>query len=314
MARTEKAISKTSVNPRSVPKKKTKIKKGYAGWLFASPWIIGLLLFYALPVVSSLYFSFTTYSILQPGDFIGFKNYSDLIHDHLFWKSIGNTVYFAVIFVPLSIIFGVALAMMLNMRVKGMSIYRTVFFLPTLVPQVALAVLWMWLLNPGFGLVNGMLDKIGISGPAWLGSETWSKPSLIFMSLWGIGQAVVIYLAGLGDISNEYYEAAEVDGANWFQRTFYITLPLLTPVIFYNLVMGVIGAFQQFTLPYTLTQGSGKPNNSLTFYVSYLYDNGFKYFKMGYASAMAWILFIIIMILTLLIFWSSKRWVHYQGK
>ncbi|WP_328286266.1 sugar ABC transporter permease [Peribacillus psychrosaccharolyticus] len=240
-------------------------KSSLNGWLFASPWIIGLLLFYAYPLISSMYYSLTTYSILDAGEFVGFKNYTELFHDELFWKSISNTIYFAVFFVPLSILFGVSLAMMLNMKVKGLAIYRTIFFLPTLVPQVALAVLWMWLLNPGFGLVNGMLDSVGIQGPNWLGSMNWSKPSLILMSLWTIGQPVIIYLAGLGDISEEYYEAAEVDGASWFQKTRHITLPLLTPVIFYNLVMGLIGAFQQFTLPYTMTQGQGTPANSLTF-------------------------------------------------
>ncbi|WP_346427625.1 sugar ABC transporter permease [Gracilibacillus sp. YIM 98692] len=297
------------------PKKRAMLKNSsIPGWLFASPWVIGLLLFYAFPLISSIYFSFTTYSILQPGEFVGFKNYSDLLHDGLFWESIYNTIYFAVFFVPLSIIIGIALAMMLNMKVKGMSIYRTMFFLPTLVPHVALAVLWMWLLNPGFGLVNGMLEVVGITGPNWLGSETWSKPSLVLMSLWAIGQPVIIYLAGLGDIPQEFYEAAEVDGANWLQKTWKVTLPLLTPVIFFNLVMGAIGAFQQFTLPYTLTQGQGSPANSLTFYVMYLYDNAFKFFKMGYASAMAWILFVIIMALTAVIFLTSKRWVHYQGK
>ncbi len=312
-----KALEKLNLKQQQVlivKSKKSNINSGATGWLFASPWIIGLVLFYLLPLVVSIYYSFTSYSILRPGEFIGLQNYKELLVDPLFLKSIYNTVYFAVFYVPLSIICGVALAMMLNMKIKGMTIYRTIFFLPTLVPHVAIAVLWMWLLNPGFGLVNGFLDMIGIKGPAWLGSETWSKPSLIFMSLWGIGQSVVIYLAGLGDISSEYYEAAEVDGANWFQKTFHITLPLLTPVIFFNLVMGIIGAFQQFTLPYTLTQGQGKPANSLTFYVMYLYDNGFKYFRMGYASAMAWVLFVVIMVLTLLIFWSSKRWVHYQGK
>lgn len=236
------------------------------------------------------------------------------MNDDLLWKSIYNTVYFAVLYVPLSIIFGIAFAMVLNIKVKGMAVYRTVFFLPTLVPHIALAVLWMWLLNPGFGLINGMLHSIGIDGPAWLGSETWSKPSLVFMSLWGIGQAIVIYLAGLADIPQDYYDASDVDGASWFQKIRTITLPLLTPVIFFNLVMGVIGAFQQFTLPYALTKGQGSPANSMTFYVMYLYDNGFKFFKMGYASAMAWILFVIIMLLTAIIFWSSKRWVHYQGK
>lgn len=295
--------------------KRSKIgNEGLYGWLFASPWIIGLLIFFMFPLLSSFYYSLTTYSILQPGEFIGLQNYKDLFVDPVFWKSIYNTVYFVVFFVPLSIILGVALAMLLNIRVKGMSVYRTIFFLPTLVPSVALAVLWMWLLNPGFGLVNGILGYFGITGPAWLGSETWSKPSLILMSLWGIGQAVIIYLAGLNDISADYYEAADIDGANWFQKARSVTLPLLTPVIFYNLVMGIIGAFQQFTLPYTLTAGKGTPADSMKFYVMYLYDNGFKFFKMGYGSAMAWILFIIVICLTAVIFITSKKWVHYQGE
>ncbi|WP_435367993.1 carbohydrate ABC transporter permease [Paenibacillus pasadenensis] len=284
------------------------------GWLFASPWIAGLLVFYAIPLLSSFYFSLTTYSILQPGEFVGFGNYAALMHDPVFWKSIVNTVYYVIFFVPLSIFMGVALAMLLNMKVRGMSVYRTVFFLPTLVPSVAMAVLWMWLLNPGFGLVNGMLDAFGIQGPAWLGSETWSKPSLIIMSLWGIGQSIVIYLAGLNDISSDYYEAAEIDGAGWFSKMKSVTLPLLTPVIFYNLVMGMIHAFQQFALPYTMTGGRGTPADSMKFYVMYLYDNGFKFFKMGYASAMAWILFAVVMGLTALIFATSRRWVHYQGE
>ena len=297
-----------------VKKQKSKIKSSIPGWLFASPWIIGFIVFFALPLVASIYFSFTSYSILKPGEFVGVENYKNLFQDDLFWKSIYNTIYFTVFYVPLSIIFGVALAMMLNMKVKGMAFYRTIFFLPTLVPHVALAVLWMWLLNPGFGLVNGMLDLIGIQGPNWLGSETWSKPSLILMSLWGIGQAVIIYLAGLGDIPDEFYEAAEVDGASWWQKTRHVTIPLLTPVIFFNLVMGAIGAFQQFTLPYTMTQGQGTPANSLTFYVMHLYDNAFKYFQMGYASAMAWSLFMLINALPAVIFVTSNRWVHYQGK
>lgn len=297
-----------------IPVKKAKRQTHHVhGWLFASPWVIGLLLFFAFPLLASIYFSFTTYSIINPGEFVGLQNYRDLMNDSLFWTAIYNTVYFTVFFVPLSIICGVSLALFLNMKVKGMAIYRTIFFLPTLVPHVAMAVLWVWLLNPQFGLVNGMLAAVGIDGPAWLGSETWSKPSLILMSLWGIGQAVVIYLAGLHDISQDYYDAAEVDGANGLQKIRYITLPLLTPVIFFNLVMGVIGAFQQFTLPYTMTKGQGTPGNSLVFYVMYIYDNGFKFFKMGYASAMAWILFVVIMALTTLIFVTSKRWVHYQG-
>ena len=314
MAKTEQQTMRIPPLKRKKMRASSNRRERFWGWMFAAPWIIGLLVFFAFPLVSSIYYSFTTYSILQPGEFVGLDNYRELMHDKVFRAAVFNTVYFTIFFVPLSILFGVSLALFLNLKVKGMAIYRTIYFLPTLVPQVALAVLWMWLLNPQFGLVNGLLASIGIDGPAWLGSEIWSKPSLILMSLWGIGQAVIIYLAGLHDIPQDYYDAADVDGANWFHKIKHITLPLLTPVIFYNLVMGVIGAFQQFTLPYTLTKGQGTPANSLMFYVMYLYDNGFKYFKMGYASAMAWILFIIIMILTGLIFWTSKRWVHYQGK
>jgi multiple sugar transport system permease protein len=284
------------------------------GFLFALPWILGLLLFHAYPLIMSAYYSFTSYSILEPGEWVGFNNFITLFKDKVFWISIYNTLYYTVIFVPLSIVVGVGLALLLNMKIRGQGIYRTLFFIPSLVPPVATTIIWLWLLNPQFGLVNYWLDKIGIPGPPWIGSENWSKPSLILMSLWGTGQAVVIYLAGLQDIPQDYYDAAHVDGANAWQRTKTITLPLLTPVIFFNLIMGTIGALQNFVLPYTLTNGQGTPANSMMFYVMYLYTNGFGYLKMGYASAMAWILFLIVVILTALIFISQKRWVHYQGK
>ncbi len=289
-------------------------KRNLYGWIFASPWVVGLLVFYILPLFSSMYYSFTSYSILKPGEWIGFDNYRELVADETFWISIYNTIYFTVFFVPLSIIVGVAIAVLLNMKIKGMSVYRTIYFLPTLVPHVAVAVIWMWLLNPRLGLVNTVLEWVGIHGPAWLSSVAWSKPSLIFMSLWGIGNAIVIYLAGLQDVPQDYYDAAAVDGANAMQRIRQVTIPILTPVIFFNMVMGMIHAFQQFTLPYSLTGGQGTPGTSLVFYVMYLYDNAFIYLKMGYASAMAWILFVVIMLLTAVIFMTSKRWVHYQGK
>lgn len=304
------AIVKTS------KKKATKFERKLAiyGLLFASPWILGLLMFNIYPLLASAYYSFTTYSILEPGKFVGFENYSTLFKDDIFWKSISNTLYYTFIFVPLSIVQGVALAMLLNLRIKGQGIYRTLLFIPSLVPEIATVIIWLWLLNPQFGLVNFWLDKIGISGPPWIGSETWSKPSLILMSLWGTGQAVVIYLAGLQDVPQDYYDAAHVDGANGWQRMRTITLPLLTPVIFFNMIMGMIGALQNFVLPYTLTNGQGTPANSMMFYVMYLYTNGFAYLKMGYASAMAWILFIIVVVLTTIIFATQKRWVHYQGR
>lgn len=311
----------TSANERILPASNVKRRKsGFErkitlfGVLFALPWIVGLILFHAYPLFMSAYYSLTSYSILEPGEWVGFNNYTMLFKDEVFWTSIYNTLYFTFIFVPLSIVVGVILALMLNLKIRGQGFYRTLFFMPSLVPPVATTIIWLWLLNPQFGLVNYWLDQIGISGPPWIGSEEWSKPSLILMSLWGTGQAVVIYLAGLQDIPQDYYDAAHVDGASAWQRTKHITLPLLTPVIFFNLIMGTIGALQNFVLPFTLTNGQGTPANSMMFYVMYLYRNGFGYLKMGYASAMAWILFLIVVILTALIFVSQKRWVHYQGK
>ncbi|SDO43101.1 multiple sugar transport system permease protein [Paenibacillus sp. yr247] len=316
MSAIETPAKKMTVLVDVAKKRKTRFEKKLSlfGLIFALPWIVGLLLFHAFPLFMSAYYSLTSYSILEPGKFVGFNNYSALFQDKVFWVSIYNTLYYTVIFVPLSIVIGVGLALLLNLKIRGQGFYRTLFFIPSLVPPVATTIIWLWLLNPQFGLVNYWLDQIGISGPPWIGSEAWSKPSLILMSLWGTGQAVVIYLAGLQDIPQDYYDAAQVDGANAWQRTKTITLPLLTPVIFFNLIIGTIGALQNFVLPYTLTNGQGTPANSMMFYVMYLYTNGFGYLKMGYASAMAWILFLIVVILTALIFVSQKRWVHYQGK
>lgn len=214
--------------------------------------------------------------------------------------------------VPINIVLGIAVALLLNTKIKCVGLYRTIFFIPTLVPVVATATVWRWLFSMNNGLINGILSKFGMGPVPWLASADWSKTSLVIIAAWGIGQAIVINLGGLQDISPEYYEAASVDGANVWQRIFHITLPLLTPVIFYNVVMGTINALQIFTLPYSLTGGEGSPTHSLTFYVMHLYNNAFGYMKMGYASAMAWILFVIILVLTLVIFGTSKKWVHYQ--
>ncbi|EFC97990.1 ABC transporter, permease protein [Hungatella hathewayi DSM 13479] len=287
-------------------------RKARMGVLFTAPWIIGLLLFYAYPLLSSIYYSFTSYSVLNSGNFVGLENYRELIKDNLFWKSIWNTLYFTVLSVPVNIILGIIIALLLNSKIRFIGLYRTVFFIPTLVPVVATATVWRWLLDSNYGIINSLLNKVGLASIPWLASENWSKLALVMIASWGIGQAIIINLAGLQDISPEYYEAAQIDGAGIFQRVRHITLPLLTPVIFYNVVMGVINALQTFTLPYTLTNGEGTPVNSLTFYVMHLYNNAFGYMRMGYASAMAWILFLIILILTIVIFGTSKKWVHYQ--
>lgn len=287
-------------------------RKARMGVLFTMPWILGMLIFYAYPLLASIYYSFTSYSILSPGHFVGLENYKTLFNDDLFWKSIYNTLIYTVLSVPINIILGIAVALLLNTKIRGVGIYRTIFFIPTLVPVVATATVWRWLFSMNNGLFNSILAKFGLGPVPWLASADWSKISLVMIAAWGIGQAIVINLGGLQDISPEYYEAASVDGANVWQKTRHITLPLLTPVIFYNVVMGTINALQVFTLPYSLTNGEGSPTHSLTFYVMHLYNNAFGYMKMGYASAMAWILFVIILVLTLVIFGTSKKWVHYQ--
>lgn len=299
---------------RRAPKRGLERNRRKYGYLFALPWLIGLLIFYAYPLLSSIFYSFTNYNVISDAQWVGFENYIELFHDDVFWISITNTVVYACMSVPLSVLFGIFLALLLNAPIRGQGFFRTLFFLPTLVPVVATAIIWQWLLNPQFGVLNYLLGLAGIQGPPWFGNPEWAKPSLVVMALWVIGNSVIIYLAGLQDISRDFYEAADLDGANWFQKSRYITLPLLTPIVFFNMVMGIINTLQVFTLPFSLTYGTGNPANSLLFYSMYLYNNAFAYMKMGYASAMAWLLFILIMAITLLLFLSSGKWVHYQDE
>jgi len=286
------------------------------GLLFASPWILGLAWLYAYPVGASFFYSFTDYSVLSSPHWTGLANLKVLFSgDETFLRSAYNSLYYAVFFVPLSIAFGISIALMLNMKIRGQPIYRTLYFLPVLVPSVALAILWQWLLNPQVGLVNSLLWTLfRIRGPGWIADPHWSKPAVILLSLWGVGQAVVIYLAGLQDVPQELYDAADVDGANWWHRIWNITLPMITPVIFFMLITNMISSLQVFTVPYIMSSGDGRPAQSLMFYSMYLYRNAFVYFKMGLASAMAWLLLIIVLIGTLLVFKSSGGWVHYQGQ
>ncbi|MFC1734473.1 carbohydrate ABC transporter permease [Candidatus Hydrogenedentota bacterium] len=286
-------------------------RQSLVGWLFVSPWVLGFSLFVAFPFVVSFYFSFCEYNILTPPRWVGLRNYNDLFfHDPQFWKSLYNTVFYAAISVPLAIVFGVGLALLLSTNMRGMGFFRTVFYLPSIVPIVAQSILWIWLFNPQLGLINSILGAMGIDGPAWLASTEWSKPALIIMGLWGVGNAMLIYLAGLKDIPTSFYEAAEVDGANIWQRTRYIALPMLSPVIFFNAVMGIIYAFQYFTQAYIMTGGG--PENSTTFTGLYIFQQAWSYLNMGYASAVAWILFVIIVTITYLVFRTHTKWVHYE--
>ena len=283
------------------------------GLLFASPAIIGLLVFVIYPVVASIYYSFTSYSVLQPPIWIGLENYRTLLFDDpVFYTTLYNTLYMALFAIPLSVIAALGLAMLLNMKVRGQAFYRTIFYLPTIVPFVASSVLWLWIYNPQYGIFNSLLWYVGIQGPGWLSDPVWSKPALVIMSVWGVGNWMVIYLAGLQDVPQELYEAAELDGARWWSKTWHLTLPFMSPYILFSVIQMLIGIFQYFTQVAVMTQGG--PADSTRMYAYYLYQNAFTYFKMGYASAMAWLLFIFVVILTIVIFRSSARRVYYGGQ
>lgn len=291
---------------------KTTIKTREARWgyLFALPWFIGLAVFFMYPFIANFFYSFTEYSIIESPQWVGIENYETLMHDSFFWKSLYNTVYYTCLLVPAILVISLLVACLLNQRIKGVRYYRTVFYLPTIVPLMASCILWMWILSPYDGLINSLLDRVGIDGPPWLASEKWSKPSLVLMGTWIIGQPTIIFLAGLQGIPRSHYEGAEIDGANTIQKLFHITIPLLTPVILFNLIMAVIGSFQIFTQAYVMTGGG--PVASTTFYVLYLYRNAFALFKMGKAAAMAVILFGIMFISTLCLVKTSAAWVYYE--
>ena len=295
------------------PREKRNLRNGL---LFISPWLAGFLVLSLYPLVMSVFYSFTEFNVVRSPQWTGLANYRELFfHDPLFWKSVYNTLYFTALAVPLSLAASIGIAMLLNMRIPAMSVFRTIFFLPSIVPLVASSVLWMWILNPESGLINATLHQwFGIEGPGWIADEQWAKPSLVLMSLWGIGGAIVIFLAGLADIPQTLYEVAELDGAGPWSRFRHVTLPMLTPTILFNLVMGLIASFQYFTQVYVMTGGKGTPVDSTMFYALYLYRSSFYYLRMGYASAMAWMLFLIILFATLAVLVSSKRWVHYQGE
>jgi multiple sugar transport system permease protein len=282
------------------------------GLAFISPWLVGFCVFTLTPVVLSLYYSFCDYSLLQKPVWRGAENYKLLFRDEVFYRSLWNTFYYALLALPAGLFVSLGLALMLNVKIRGQSVYRTIIFLPSLVPTVAAAMLWLWLFNSRLGLINTALASIGLQGPGWLRDAAWAMPALVIMSLWGVGHTVVIYLAGLQDVPRELYEAAEIDGAGIWGRLFNVTIPMLSPVIFFNLIMAIIGTLQVFTIPYIMTQGG--PARSTYFYTMYLYDNAFTFLRMGYASAMAWMQLLIILALTAFAFWTSKRWVYYQGR
>lgn len=283
------------------------------GLAFISPWILGFLIFTVYPVVASFVLAFCDYDVLSPPAFVGLANFQDMGNDVVFTKSLVNTFVFAAMALPLGLAMALALAMLLNQPVKGRSIFRAIFFLPSLVPFVASAMIWIWILNGQFGLLNQALEAIGISKPPqWLADPNWTKPSIVMMSLWGLGNTVVIFLASLQEVPRHLYEAAEIDGAGAWVKFRHITLPMISPVIYFNLMVGIIGALQIFGPAYVMF-GNGGPDRSAMFYALYLFQNAFEYRQMGYACAMAWVLFVIILFLTWAAHRSTRNKVHYTG-
>ncbi|MGH2560590.1 MAG: carbohydrate ABC transporter permease [Thermomicrobiales bacterium] len=281
------------------------------GILLALPAVLGFLIFTISPMVASFGISFTDWNIAGDAEFIGVDNYREAFtEDPLFRKSLRATASFALGAVPLTLLVAFIAALLLNQNIRGRSILRTIFYLPVLVPAVANTVLWLWLFNPEFGLFNAALERIGLNGSQWIYAEDTAVPSLILMSAWGFGNAAVIFLAGLQGVPGHLYDAVAVDGGGLWHRLRDVTLPMMTPTIFFNLVLGLIGAFQAFTEPYLMT--SGGPNNATLFYVYYLYRTAFTESRMGYACTLAWLLFVVILSVTIVVFRSARHWVYYE--
>ncbi|MFC3495301.1 carbohydrate ABC transporter permease [Glycomyces rhizosphaerae] len=295
--------------PRAKMSRRRK-KEAFYFWLFISPWLIGFVGFLLGPMIASIYISLTEWDSFTAPEFVGLQNYAEaLTEDPIFWKALGNTFYYALISVPLGLVIGVWLANLLNKRVRGRKLFRTFIYLPTLVPLVATAMVFKMVLAPS-GPLNDLLGWIGIDGPNWLIDEAWVKPALIVLSAWGAGGATVLLLSAMNGIPRELYEAAEIDGATPWRQFWSVTFPQITPVIFFNLIMGLIGAFQIFSQVYILTGGG--PNNASKTVVPLLFDEAFKFYHFGYASAVAWLLFVVIMAFTLIAFRTSRKWVFYE--
>jgi multiple sugar transport system permease protein len=286
------------------------------GLLWTSPWWLGFLFFLAAPMAVSLYISFCDYPLLQPPVYIGTSNYRELAVDPVFHKVLANTFVYASLAIPLGTLVAILLAALLNQKVRGQAVFRACIFVPTIVPLVAVGVVWMWMLNPEYGLINQTLGHLGLAQehrPLWLASPHWAMASLVLISLWMVGSPVVIYLAGLQDIPETLYEAATIDGASRLRQFWHVTLPGLSPVILFNVIIAIIVTWQIFALPYVMWRGQPGPERATYFYTMYLFDNAFRFLKMGYASAMAWIQLLIVLGLSGLVFLASRRSVYYRG-
>jgi multiple sugar transport system permease protein len=297
----------------ALPKSPLQRKEALEGYLWISPWILGFLIFTFGPMVASLYLSFTKYKIGAAPEWIGLANYVEAFsQDKLFWPSLGRTAYYSIAAVVLGVGLSLLAALLLNQKLKGESVFRALFYLPSLTPVVALALLWGWLLHPHLGLVNYVLSWVGIDGPGWLTSRTWAIPAVILIALWaGVGGGrMIIFLAGLQGVPKDLYESAEIDGANALKKFRHVTLPLISPTILFNTILGVIGSFSAFSVAYVATNGG--PNYATWFFMLHLYYNAFNYFQMGYASALAWVFFLIVFSMSLIQIKLSRHWVYYE--
>jgi multiple sugar transport system permease protein len=303
-------VAVQTVAPRSWrPSEETR-----AGWIAISPWVIGFLIFTAWPVAASVYFSFTRYDIINPAEWVGLENYRQLLtDDDLFVKSVRNTVVYAVLYVPLHVVTALGIALLLNQARQFAGIFRTLYYLPSITPLVATAYLWIWILNPNDGLVNRGLRALSLPAPAWTVDPFWTKPTIVISQIWLLGGAMIIFLAGLKGVPDSLYEAAMLDGANAWNRFRNVTLPMISGVTFFIATVSTINALQVFTQGYVMFDRDGGPQNSALFSIMYLFKRAFEYFQMGYASAVAWLLFLVILVFTLIQFWLAKRWVYYEG-
>jgi multiple sugar transport system permease protein len=306
------ATGLTSACDRPRRRSKLLVREYIAFYLFASPWILGLVVFTVGPMVTSLYLSFTDYAVITSPSWVGLDNYIYMFtNDPLVWQALRVTALYSLGAVPMTLFVSFLVALLMHQQIFGVRIFRTIYYLPSVISGVPVALLWMWMLNPEFGLMNNFLRLFGIEGPKWLFSTTWVIPSFVLMNLWGVGVPMVTFLAGLKSIPKHLYEAVEIDGGGLWAQFRHVTLPMMSPVILFNIIAGIIDSFQNFTPAFLMTNGG--PANASLFYGLYLYNNAFKWFKMGYASALAWLMFLIILLLTGLVFRSSIRWVYYEG-
>lgn len=306
----KKTTSKENIGRQLRPKRPA-MKEGTLFWLFCSPWVIGFAMLTLLPMLSSLYISFTEWNILSDPLWVGLDNYKDVFSDPLVWKSLKVTLVYCLITVPLNVILTLLIAVLLNSDLKYAALLRTLYYLPCVVSGVASAMLWNWVFNYRYGLVNQFLEKLGLQGPKWLQSEQWALYVLIFMGLWGLGGGITMYLAGLQAVPRNLQEVAILSGASWWSRMRYITIPSMSPILLFSVLTGIIGGLQSFVASYLITAGG--PNNATLFYALYLYNNAFAYRKMGKACAMAWIMFVIIFILSRLVLKVSRKMVYYEN-